>query len=108
MKIPGIEKITNIILLTLLLTASVAQNGKLLGIKNDKWFKPDSPEATVEAPSTDQLGQMINGLNPIARKQQSKPPLRINWATPGFKMPPRNNCRRVSGESRLPARPPEK
>ena len=70
MKIPGIEKITNIILLTLLLTASVAQNGKLLGIRNDKWFKADSPEATVEAPSADQLGRA--GFQNASTKQLQK------------------------------------
>ena len=70
MKIPGIEKIANIILLTLLLTASVAQNGKLLGINNDKWFKADSPEATVEAPSADQLGRA--GFQNASTKQLQK------------------------------------
>ena len=58
MKMTGIEKSTNIILLTLLLTASVAQNGKLFGKKNDEWFQADQPAVKIEAPTGVQL---ING-----------------------------------------------
>lgn len=55
MKIPSLEKISNIALLVLLLLASVAQNGKLFGKKHDDWFAANKPEEKIEAPSGIQL-----------------------------------------------------
>jgi uncharacterized protein with FMN-binding domain len=61
MKNKTFERLTNIILFSLLLMAAVSHNGKLFGYKTKEFFEPSEKEKKIEKPTAEQLHKL--GVN---------------------------------------------